>query len=58
MFKEKGYDEFLAEQKRLANEQFFRGEFVTKEDMGAEIKALFYELSKNERDDKFEVQTS
>lgn len=58
MLKEKGYDEFLAEQKTVGKWVIFREEFVTKEDMGAEIKALFYELSKNERDDKFEVQTS
>lgn len=57
MFKEKGYDEFLEEQIRLADEQFSRGEFVTKELMEAEIEALFSEFAKNEKEDRFYLET-
>ncbi|MEG9529977.1 hypothetical protein [Mannheimia indoligenes] len=46
LFKEKGYDEFLAEQIKAGQEAIARGETFTKEQINNELNHLFADMQK------------
>lgn len=48
LFKEKGYDEFLAEQIKLGKNAVAKGEVFTKEQINSEMNQLFLEMRKNQ----------
>lgn len=49
MFKEAGYDEFLAEKIRLGEEALKAGRVVSKEEMNAKVEKLFTKLAQEQR---------
>lgn len=49
LFKEKGYDEFLAEQIKAGQEAVARGETFTKEQVNNELNVLFAEMQKRQQ---------
>lgn len=49
LFKEKGYDEFLAEQIKLGREAVARGETFTKAQVNTEMNQLFAEMQQRQR---------
>ncbi|AGI31807.1 TPA: hypothetical protein PXF07_000358 [Mannheimia haemolytica] len=59
LFKEQGYDEFLAEQIKAGQEAIARGETFTKEQINNELNHLFADMQKRqqlrENENLFEV---
>ncbi|MBF0786140.1 hypothetical protein E4T80_11785 [Muribacter muris] len=49
LFKEKGYDEFLAEQIKAGQEAIARGETFTREQINNELNVLFAEMQKRQK---------
>ncbi|HHW7520747.1 hypothetical protein [Mannheimia haemolytica] len=49
LFKEKGYNEFLAEQIKAGKEAIARGETFTKEQFNNELSVLFAEMQKRQQ---------